>query len=96
MPFTLDDFSRVRVAWLLREYATSGACGPLRAAECEDLANQILPIQPEVAMPFKSEAQRQRAKDQLARGEIDQKTYDEWDKGTPKKIPDRIHPKKKK
>lgn len=46
-------------------------------------------------MPFKSEAQRQRAKDQLEKGVIDQKTYDSWDKGTPKKIPDRVKPKKK-
>ena len=49
----------------------------------------------DVTMPFKSEAQRQRAKDQLAKGAIDQKTYDSWAKGTPKKIPDRVTPKKK-
>lgn len=45
-------------------------------------------------MPFKSKAQRDRALGQLARGEIDQATYDKWNEGTPKKIPERLHPKK--
>ena len=39
---TMDDFGKTRTAWLLRDYAKSGACGPLRATECEDLAEQLL------------------------------------------------------
>ena len=45
-------------------------------------------------MPFKSEAQRRRALEQLERGEITQETYDKWNKDTPKDIPERLHPKK--
>jgi hypothetical protein len=47
-------------------------------------------------MPFKSEAQRERARKQMEEGKITKETFDKWDKVTPKKIPDRIHPKKKK
>lgn len=45
-------------------------------------------------MPFKSEAQRDRARKQMERGEITREVFDKWDKGTPKKVPDRIKPKK--
>lgn len=45
-------------------------------------------------MPFKSEAQRERARKQVERGEITQAKFDEWNEGTPKKIPERIHVKK--
>lgn len=46
-------------------------------------------------MAFKSEAQRERARQQVKDGKIDQATFDKWDKGTPKRIPERIHPKKR-
>lgn len=42
----MDDFSRVRAAWLLRDYAKSGACGPLRAKECEELADALHSLVP--------------------------------------------------
>ncbi len=45
-------------------------------------------------MPFKSEAQRERARRQVKEGKITQEQFDKWDKDTPKKIPKRIHPKK--
>lgn len=45
-------------------------------------------------MAFKSEAQRERARQQVKEGKITQETFDKWDKGTPKRIPDRIRPKK--
>jgi len=47
-------------------------------------------------MPFKSEAQRRKFYAMKARGEISQKTIDEWEHNTPKNIPKRVRPKKKK
>lgn len=45
-------------------------------------------------MPFKSEAQRERARKQMERGEITKEKFDEWNEGTPKNLPERLHPKK--
>ena len=45
-------------------------------------------------MPFKSEAQRERARKMLENGGITQAVFDEWNKGTPEKLPERLHPKK--
>jgi len=41
-------------------------------------------------VPFKSQAQRRKFYALKARGEMSQKTIDEWQKETPKKLPDRI------
>lgn len=40
-------------------------------------------------MPFKSEAQRRKFASMVKKGEISQKTFDEWNSETPKDIPER-------
>lgn len=40
-------------------------------------------------MPFKSEAQRRKFGAMVKKGEISQKTFDEWNAETPKNIPER-------
>ncbi|NCX94638.1 MAG: hypothetical protein EBX40_08175 [Gammaproteobacteria bacterium] len=40
-------------------------------------------------MPFKSEAQRRKFGSMIKKGEISQKTFDEWNAETPKNIPER-------
>jgi hypothetical protein len=40
-------------------------------------------------MPFKSEAQRRKFASMVEKGEISQKTFDEWNSETPKNIPER-------
>ena len=40
-------------------------------------------------MPFKSEAQRRKFASMVKKGEISQKTFDEWNSETPKNIPER-------
>ena len=40
-------------------------------------------------MPFKSEAQRRKFGAMVKKGEITQKTFDEWNAETPKNIPER-------
>ena len=40
-------------------------------------------------MPFKSEAQRRKFGSMVKKGEISQKTFDEWNSETPKNIPER-------
>jgi len=44
---------------------------------------------------FKSKAQRAKFHVLLAQGKMSQKTIDEWERDTPKKLPERIGPKKK-
>lgn len=44
-------------------------------------------------MPFKSEAQRRKFASMVKKGEITQKTFDEWNAETPKNIPERKKPK---
>lgn len=95
----VDDFGKVRVAWMLRDYAKSGACGPLRAAECEELADSLLKsagVTPEekTMAGFKSGAQREHCKKLVKEGKMTQAQFDKYEKETPKEIPDRIHPKK--
>ena len=41
-------------------------------------------------MPFKSDAQRKKFAQLVAEGKMTQEQFDEWDKGTPAKIPDRV------
>lgn len=41
-------------------------------------------------MPFKSEAQRRKFGEMVKQGKMSQATFDEWNKDTPKKIPDRV------
>lgn len=45
-------------------------------------------------MAFKSKAQRDKAKRMLEKKQISQATFDRWDEGTPKDLPERLHPKK--
>lgn len=45
-------------------------------------------------MPFKSQAQRNRALRMLDAGEISPEKFREWDAGTPDDLPERLHPKK--
>jgi len=40
-------------------------------------------------MPFKSMAQRRKFASMVKKGEISQKTFDEWNSETPKDIPER-------
>lgn len=44
-------------------------------------------------MAFKSEAQRRWAAEQVRLGKMTQAQFDDWDKDTPHKIPERKHPK---
>jgi hypothetical protein len=41
-------------------------------------------------MPFKSKAQRRKFYALKSEGKMDQKTIDEWEKDTPKKLPEKI------
>jgi len=41
-------------------------------------------------MPFKSKAQRRKFYALKSKGDMDQKTIDEWEDETPKKIPERV------
>jgi len=41
-------------------------------------------------MPFKSQAQRRKFYALKAKGQMDQKTIDEWNKDTPKDIPEKL------
>ena len=43
--------------------------------------------------PFRSEAQRRKFGAMVKKGEISQKTFDEWNAETPKNIPERKKPK---
>lgn len=45
-------------------------------------------------MPFKSQAQRAKFAEMVKQGKMSQKTFDEWNKETPAKIPKRLKPKK--
>ena len=44
-------------------------------------------------MAFKSQAQKRRFAEMLKKGEITKTVYDDWDKDTPKQLPERIKPK---
>jgi len=46
-------------------------------------------------MPFVSNSQRRKFHQLMAEGKMDQKTIDEWEKDTPKVLPERL-PKAKK
>lgn len=41
-------------------------------------------------MPFKSDAQRKKFAAMVAEGKMSQATFDEWNKETPDKIPERV------
>jgi hypothetical protein len=45
-------------------------------------------------MPFKSKAQRERARRQMEEGVISKEMFDKWNEGTPEDLPERLHPKK--
>jgi hypothetical protein len=48
-------------------------------------------------MPFKSQAQRRKFAELLVKGEISNKTFEEWNRETgTKKLPERVKPKAKK
>lgn len=47
-------------------------------------------------MPFKSQAQKRRFEEMLREGKITQAKFDEWNEGTPEKLPDRLHAKREK
>ena len=47
-------------------------------------------------MPFKSEAQRRKFHQLVKQGKMSQKTLDEWEKDSPKNLPERINPKREK
>lgn len=47
-------------------------------------------------MSFKSEAQRRKFYALKAEGKMDQKTIDEWEKDTPKNLPDKLPKEEKK
>jgi hypothetical protein len=44
-------------------------------------------------VPFKSQAQKEKFLQRLAKGEITQEEYDLWEKGTKSKLPERVPPK---
>jgi hypothetical protein len=47
-------------------------------------------------MPFKSQAQRRKFAELLVKGEISNKTFEEWNRETgTKKLPERVKPKAK-
>jgi len=46
-------------------------------------------------MAFKSEAQRKKFAEMVKSGEISKATYQEWDKASPKKLPERVKQKEK-
>lgn len=45
---------------------------------------------------FKSKAQREHCRKLVEEGKMTQEQFDKYEKLTPKKIPERLHPKKKK
>lgn len=47
-------------------------------------------------MPFKSHSQRRKFYALKAKGQMSQKTIDEWQSDTPKDIPDRLKDREKK
>ncbi len=51
--------------------------------------SERVPFPKEEKMPFKSEAQRRKFGSMVKKGEISQKTFDEWNSETPKNIPER-------
>ena len=46
-------------------------------------------------MPFKSEAQRRKFREMLAKDEISLKTYMEWESKSPTKLPERVAQKQR-
>ena len=46
-------------------------------------------------MPFKSAAQRRKFGELVKQGKMSQQTFNEWERDTPSKIPERIGPEKK-
>jgi hypothetical protein len=47
-------------------------------------------------MPFKSKAQRRKFAELLVKGEIDEETFEEWNRSTGKaRLPERVRPKKR-
>jgi len=46
-------------------------------------------------MPFVSEAQKRRFKVLLAARKISKRQFKEFERDTPRKLPERLHPKKK-
>ena len=45
-------------------------------------------------MPFRSEAQRRKFGELVKEGTMSQAMFDEWNKDTPAKLTERLHPKK--
>lgn len=45
-------------------------------------------------MPFKSSAQRKKFAQMVSEGKMSQSTFDEWNRETPARLPDRIGSKK--
>lgn len=41
-------------------------------------------------MPFKSEAQKRKFASLVSQGKMSQATYNEWEKETPNKLPERV------
>lgn len=46
-------------------------------------------------MPFKSQSQRAKFAELVEQGKMSKETFDEWNKETPEKLPDRIGPANK-
>lgn len=46
-------------------------------------------------MPFKSKAQRAKFLQMVEEGKIPRRTFDEWDRDTPKDIPERLNTRSK-
>ena len=47
-------------------------------------------------MPFKSKAQRRKFAELLVKGEIDEETFEEWNRSTGSaRLPERLRPKKR-
>ncbi len=46
-------------------------------------------------MPFKSEAQRKKFYELVKQGKMDKSVLEEYEKGTPKKLPERVKKKNK-
>jgi len=49
-----------------------------------------------MTVPFKSQAQRRKFAAMVASGEMTQAEFDRWQSETPKHIPERVAPKKRK
>ena len=45
-------------------------------------------------MPFKSQAQREKFRAMVADGNLTQGKFDEWERDTPDKLPERLTPKR--